>query len=46
MKAVCDAFFAILKEWVQRYAPSMTYNNALPTSSGSVLLVDKGTLSV
>ncbi|KAJ5377640.1 Phosphoribomutase [Penicillium cataractarum] len=45
VKAVCDAFFAILKEWVQRYTPSMTYSNELSTSSGSVLLVNKESLS-
>ncbi|KAJ5153079.1 Phosphoribomutase, partial [Penicillium canariense] len=41
VQGVCDAFLTILKEWVQRYTPSMTYNNELSTSSGSVLKVDK-----
>jgi phosphoglucomutase len=45
VKAVCNAFFAILKEWVRRYTPSMTYSNELSTSSGSILLVDKELLS-
>ncbi|KAF7716990.1 Uncharacterized protein PECH_003199 [Penicillium ucsense] len=45
VKSVCGAFFAILKDWVHQYAPSMTYSNELSTSSGSVLLVDKETLA-
>ncbi|EPS26759.1 hypothetical protein PDE_01698 [Penicillium oxalicum 114-2] len=46
VKSVCEAFFTILKEWVQQYAPSMAYSNELSTSSGSTLLVDKQSISV
>ncbi|KAJ5572909.1 hypothetical protein N7450_009893, partial [Penicillium hetheringtonii] len=37
VKTVCDTFITILKEWVERYAPSMTYSKQLPTSSGHIL---------
>lgn len=39
VKAVCDTFTTILREWVQRYTPSMTHNAQLPTSSGHVFNV-------
>ncbi|KAB8075408.1 hypothetical protein BDV29DRAFT_172161 [Aspergillus leporis] len=35
--AVCNAFLAVLKEWVLPYAPSMTYSKHMPTSSGHVI---------
>ncbi|KAH8423354.1 phosphoribomutase PRM15 [Aspergillus melleus] len=37
--AVCDTFLAVLKEWIQPSAPSMTYSKQLPTSSGHVYTV-------
>ncbi|KAJ5692446.1 Phosphoribomutase [Penicillium macrosclerotiorum] len=41
VKAVCHVFLAIMTEWVQRYTPSMTHNNELSTSSGSIFRVEK-----
>ncbi|EAU33465.1 conserved hypothetical protein [Aspergillus terreus NIH2624] len=32
--AVCDAFLAVLEQWVQPFAPTMTYSKQMPTSSG------------
>ncbi|ODM16402.1 hypothetical protein SI65_07909 [Aspergillus cristatus] len=40
INAVCDAFLAVLKEWAEPFAPSMTYSKQLPTSSGHVFRVD------
>ncbi|CDM32039.1 hypothetical protein CBS147339_1314 [Penicillium roqueforti] len=40
VKAVCDAFLTIRKEWVQRFTPSMTYSKQLSTSSGNILTVE------
>ncbi|KAJ5198019.1 uncharacterized protein N7498_007136, partial [Penicillium cinerascens] len=40
VQAVCDTFTTILKEWVQRYTPSMTHNAQLPTSSGYIFNVE------
>ncbi|KAL4895547.1 phosphoglucomutase [Aspergillus ambiguus] len=34
--AVCDAFLAVLEQWVLPFAPSMTYSKQMPTSSGHV----------
>lgn len=39
LAAVCDAFLAILKEWVEPFAPAMSYSKQLPTSSGHVFNV-------
>ncbi|RAH65978.1 phosphoribomutase PRM15 [Aspergillus aculeatinus CBS 121060] len=36
VRAVSDTFLAVLKEWVQPFAPSMTYSKELPTSSGHI----------
>ncbi|KAJ5918119.1 hypothetical protein N7454_010494 [Penicillium verhagenii] len=41
VKAVCETFVTILTEWVQKYTPSMTHSNQLPTSSGHVLELDE-----
>ncbi|KAK2794204.1 Phosphoglucomutase-3 [Onygenales sp. PD_10] len=40
VKAVCDAFLAVLEDWIRPYAPNMTYASRLPTSSGHILSVD------
>lgn len=40
MSAVCDAFLAVLNEWVEAFAPSMTYSMQLPTSSGHVFKIE------
>ncbi|KAE8159332.1 phosphoglucomutase [Aspergillus tamarii] len=37
--AVCNAFLAVLKEWVLPFAPSMTYSRQMPTSSGHVFQI-------
>ncbi|KAJ5769210.1 hypothetical protein N7520_003769 [Penicillium odoratum] len=37
VKAVCETFLTIRTEWVQKYTPSMTHSDQLPTSSGHVL---------
>ncbi|KAF7585597.1 Phosphoglucomutase-2 [Aspergillus hancockii] len=37
--AVCNAFLAVLKEWVLPFAPSMTYSKQMPTSSGHVFQI-------
>ncbi|KAL5360290.1 hypothetical protein BJX96DRAFT_150048 [Aspergillus floccosus] len=36
VSAVCDAFLAVLEQWVQPFAPTMTYSKQMPTSSGHV----------
>jgi phosphoglucomutase len=38
--AVCDTFRTVLKEWIQPFAPSMSYSKNLPTSSGHILNID------
>ncbi|KAL3488529.1 hypothetical protein BJX62DRAFT_227296 [Aspergillus germanicus] len=38
--AVCDTLRAVLKEWIQPFSPSLTYNKQLPTSSGHILELD------
>ncbi|KAL4799785.1 hypothetical protein BDV19DRAFT_236633 [Aspergillus venezuelensis] len=35
--AVCDTLRAVIKEWIQPYAPLLTYSKQLNTSSGHVL---------
>ncbi|KAJ5668196.1 uncharacterized protein N7477_006766, partial [Penicillium maclennaniae] len=40
VQAVCETFSIILKEWVQRYTPSMAHNAQLPTSSGHIFNVE------
>ncbi|TQB73287.1 Phosphoglucomutase-3 [Monascus purpureus] len=40
LSAVCDTFTAVLKEWVEPFAPSMTHNKQIPTSSGHVFTVE------
>lgn len=39
--AVCNAFLAVLKEWVVPFAPSMTYSRQMPTSSGHVFQISE-----
>ena len=39
LDAICDAFLAILKEWVEPFAPDMSYSKQLSTSSGHVFNV-------
>ncbi|KAF9891745.1 Phosphoglucomutase-3 [Aspergillus nanangensis] len=36
VEAVCDALLAVLTEWVQPFAPTMTYSKQMPTSSGHI----------
>ncbi|OJJ56839.1 hypothetical protein ASPSYDRAFT_59311 [Aspergillus sydowii CBS 593.65] len=38
--AVCDTLRAVIKEWIQPFAPQLTYNKQLSTSSGHVLRLD------
>ncbi|KAL4808852.1 hypothetical protein BDV18DRAFT_167742 [Aspergillus unguis] len=37
IQAVCDTLRAVIKEWIEPYAPSLTYSKQLSTSSGHVL---------
>ena len=39
VKAACDAFLAVLKEWIEPYAPTLTYSSPLTSSSGYVFNV-------
>lgn len=39
LDAICDAFLAILKEWVEPFAPAMSYSKKFSTSSGHVFNV-------
>ncbi|KAL2816798.1 hypothetical protein BDW59DRAFT_136292 [Aspergillus cavernicola] len=38
--AVCDTLKTVIKEWIQPFAPLLTYSKQLPTSSGHVLQLD------
>ncbi|KAK2759859.1 Phosphoglucomutase-3 [Arachnomyces sp. PD_36] len=38
-KTVCDVFLAVLKDWIEPYAPSLTYSPKLVSSSGFVFNV-------
>ncbi|PLN80723.1 phosphoglucomutase [Aspergillus taichungensis] len=40
VQAVCDAFLAVLDEWVRPFAPSMTYSKQMPTSSGHMFQLE------
>ena len=40
VQAVCDAFLAVLDEWVRPFAPSMTYSKQMPTSSGHIFQLE------
>ncbi|KAL4819312.1 hypothetical protein BDW67DRAFT_173664 [Aspergillus spinulosporus] len=35
--AVCDTLRTVVNEWIQPFAPSLTYSKQLPTSSGHIL---------
>ncbi|KAL5343398.1 hypothetical protein BJX70DRAFT_167731 [Aspergillus crustosus] len=39
-EAVCDTLRAVIKEWIQPFAPLLTYSKTLPTSSGYTFELD------
>ncbi|KAL4906672.1 hypothetical protein BDW74DRAFT_167244 [Aspergillus multicolor] len=38
--AVCDTLRAVIKEWIEPYAPLLTYSKKLPTSSGHIFQLE------
>ena len=40
VSAVCDAFSTVLNVWVRPFAPSMTHNKRMSTSSGNVFILE------
>lgn len=40
VSAVCDVLLAVLREWVQPFAPTMTHSKQMSTSSGHIFTVE------